>query len=81
VRLLGVTGIQQCMDDHLPVLSGGPRDSPLRHQTLHDIVAWSYALLSPDAQRVFRRLERWPEVMTVTSGSQRPGRTRRSRRA
>jgi len=34
----------------------GPRDLPERQQTMNATVAWSYQLLSPDEQRVFRRL-------------------------
>ncbi|HUG15175.1 MAG TPA: hypothetical protein VMM78_09165, partial [Thermomicrobiales bacterium] len=40
----------------LEVLSGGARDWPDRHQTLRDTVAWSYQLLHPDEQRLFRQL-------------------------
>lgn len=38
------------------LLVGGPRDLPARQQTLHSTIAWSYSLLDPDEQRVFRRL-------------------------
>jgi predicted ATPase len=34
----------------------GPRDLPERQQTMNATVAWSYQLLSPIEQRVFRRL-------------------------
>ena len=44
------------LDHHLPVLTGGPRDQPARHQTLRAALAWSYDLLSPAEQRMLRRL-------------------------
>jgi predicted ATPase/DNA-binding CsgD family transcriptional regulator len=38
------------------LLAGGPRDLPVRQQTLRAAVGWSYNLLGPDEQRLFRRL-------------------------
>jgi predicted ATPase/DNA-binding XRE family transcriptional regulator len=35
---------------------GRPRDLPERQQTINATVAWSYQLLAPNEQRVFRRL-------------------------
>ena len=40
----------------LKMLTSGRRDSPNRHRTIRDTVAWSYALLGEAEQRVFRRL-------------------------
>jgi diguanylate cyclase (GGDEF)-like protein len=34
----------------------GPRDLPLRQQTLHNVIDWSYSMLDPPAQRLFARL-------------------------
>jgi predicted ATPase/DNA-binding SARP family transcriptional activator len=38
------------------VLRDGPRDLPARQQTLHDLVLWSYDLLTQPEQMLFRRL-------------------------
>ncbi len=40
----------------LAVLEGDVRDAPARQQTLRAAIAWSYDLLEPEEQRVFRRL-------------------------
>ncbi len=44
------------LERRLPLLIDGPRDVPLRHQTMHAAIAWSYDLLDPPEQRLFRRL-------------------------
>ncbi|HSH79820.1 MAG TPA: helix-turn-helix domain-containing protein [Herpetosiphonaceae bacterium] len=40
----------------LPILSGGPRDQPARQQTLENAIAWSYNLLEPAQQHLFRHM-------------------------
>jgi predicted ATPase/DNA-binding XRE family transcriptional regulator len=40
--------------------TAGPRDLPERQQTMNATVAWSYQLLSPKEQRMFRRLGALP---------------------
>ncbi|MCU0492002.1 MAG: AAA family ATPase, partial [Chloroflexaceae bacterium] len=50
---------QQLLDQFegsLALLTSGPQDLPPRQQTLRQAIAWSYALLDPAAQRLFRQL-------------------------
>src|SRR6266487_4649629 len=44
------------LEQGLSVLSGGARDLPARQQTLRGAIAWSYDLLSPEEQKLFRCL-------------------------
>jgi excisionase family DNA binding protein len=44
------------LDHALPLLTGGPRDAPLRLQTMRAAIAWSYDLLTPPQQTLFRWL-------------------------
>jgi serine/threonine-protein kinase PknK len=40
----------------LRLLADGPRDAPLRLQSMRDAITWSYDLLTPDEQSLFCRL-------------------------
>jgi predicted ATPase len=56
VKALSTEDLLRRLDKRLPMLTGGPRDAPERQRTLRATIAWSYELLTPDAQRVFVRL-------------------------
>ena len=47
--------LRRLMHDVL-LSTAGPRDLPERQQTINATVAWSYQLLAPNEQRMFRRL-------------------------
>src|SRR5262249_28299732 len=56
VRLLPPETMLAHMERRLPLLTGGPRDVPERHQTLRSAISWSYDLLNEHEQALFRRL-------------------------
>jgi predicted ATPase/DNA-binding CsgD family transcriptional regulator len=49
----------------LHMLTGGPRDLPERQQTLRAAIAWSYALLAPEQQRLFVCAALFPAGFTL----------------
>ncbi|HMA33265.1 MAG TPA: tetratricopeptide repeat protein [Chloroflexia bacterium] len=55
-RSLSPATLAQRLDQRLPLLRSGSRDLPRRQQTLRGAIAWSYDLLTPAEQQVFRRL-------------------------
>jgi len=56
IRVLGLEQIAKRLDDRLKLLTGGSRTAMERHQTLRAAVDWSYNLLPPEEQTLFRRL-------------------------
>lgn len=55
-KVLSPEALLALMSDRMRLLSGGPWDLPARQQTIRDTIAWSYAILSPNQQDLFRRL-------------------------
>ncbi len=56
VRMLSVGIIAGRLDRSLELLTGGSRVAQARQQTLRAAIDWSYNLLEPDEQAMFRRL-------------------------
>jgi predicted ATPase/transcriptional regulator with XRE-family HTH domain len=55
-RLLPPAALLPRLARRLPLLTGGRRDAPARHQTMRSAIAWSHDLLSPEEQSLFRCL-------------------------
>jgi non-specific serine/threonine protein kinase len=56
IKIFSAESLLKRLNDRLDVLTGGPRDLPSRQRTMRDAIRWSYDLLTPDEQVVFRRL-------------------------
>jgi predicted ATPase len=64
-RLLPPPALLARLGRRLPLLSGGPRDLPERQRALGTAIAWSYDLLHPEHQALFRRLAVFARGCTV----------------
>jgi len=56
VKHLPLSELRDQSVHRLEILTGGPRDVPERQQRMSDTIAWSYELLNPAEQRIFRQL-------------------------
>lgn len=56
VRLLSPPALLARLEQRLDLLTGGPRDAPVRQQTLRATIDWSFELLDPSAQELFAGL-------------------------
>jgi len=56
VKLLPPHALLARLDQALQLLTGGARDAPARQRTMRATIDWSYTLLTPAEQRLFRRL-------------------------
>ena len=64
-KVLSPPTLRTRLERRLPMLTGGGRDLPERHQALQRTIAWSYDLLSPAEQRFFRHVAVFAEGFTL----------------
>ncbi len=69
-KILSPQALAERLGDRLQVLIGGPRDQPARLQTMRGAIAWSYDLLEPDEQALFRRLSVFPTGFDLDAAEQ-----------
>lgn len=67
--VLSLSGMLARLDPRLPLLTGGPRDLPDRLRTMRDAIKWSYGLLSPEEQVLFRRLASFAGGFTLEAAA------------
>ena len=56
IRMLSPAALRDRLEPRLPVLTGGAVDLPERQRAMQAAIAWSYDLLEPAEQRLFRHL-------------------------
>ena len=56
VALLDPDELLARLEQRLPILASRSRDAPARQRTLRAAIEWSFELLAPDEQELFRRL-------------------------
>ena len=67
IKLLSPAALLARLEGRLLSLAGGARDLPARQQTLRNAIDWSHGLLTPEEQRLFRRLAVFVDGWTLES--------------
>lgn len=65
IPALGVAGLLRRLDERLTVLATVHAGGPARQRSLYDAIAWSYALLEPDAQALWCETARLPAPFSL----------------
>ena len=69
VRTMSPSGILQGLDERFRLLTGGSWQSQRRHQAMRASVDWSYDLLEPGDQVLFRRLSVFRSSFSVAAAA------------
>jgi predicted ATPase/DNA-binding XRE family transcriptional regulator len=69
VKVLTPEDLLNRLSQDVLLSTAGPRDLPERQRTMNATVAWSYQLLTPHEQRVFRGLGALPERFPIEAAS------------
>ncbi len=67
VKALAPSALLKQLDNRLRLLTSGPRDAPVRQQTLRSTIGWSYDILAPEERMLFRRLAIFSGGFTLDS--------------
>jgi predicted ATPase len=67
IKLLPPSTLLARLEGRVLSLSGGARDLPARQQTLRSAIGWSHELLTPEEQRLFRRIAVFVNGWTLDS--------------
>jgi predicted ATPase len=70
IKVLSPSALLARLTDRLRLLTGGPVDQPSRLRTMRDAVAWSYDLLDPVEQALFRRLAVFVDGFTLEAAEE-----------
>jgi predicted ATPase/class 3 adenylate cyclase len=70
LKLLDPDVLLNRLSSRLSLLTQGPHDMPERHRTLEATIAWSYDLLTPNTQALFRRLAVFEESFGLDAAEQ-----------
>ncbi len=68
IKVLTAEDLLRRLTHDVLLSTAGPRDLPERQQTINATVAWSYQLLAPNEQRLFRRLGVLPGLLSDRGG-------------
>lgn len=68
-KILQPSVLSQRLERALPLLKSTLTDIPERHRTLAATIAWSYDLLAPEEQEVFRRLSVFAGTFSVEAAA------------
>jgi len=67
VKLLQPAQIASRLDECFKILTGGPSNAIAHHQTLEMAIDWSYDMLEPDQQTLFRQLSVFRHGFTLAA--------------